>query len=596
MEHRLIKKPVASVFILIVSVFLSEKVFAILSAPSTSYGTYDVSWTESTGGQNRVYLYESVNGSEWINSRVLGNSKTFTKASGIYKYKIKSCFYEPEPDQEFCSGFSNEVIIRVITPGPDRDNDGLLDSEEDKNGNGIVDEGETNPLKADSDDDGWFDGPRNIRTKLFLTKIEAKNTQEDSEIGNDEVFVTFNHKRVPIKQNLNGYWSVGKGEALRPSIEVARRTRPPGYDNLLPYFVKVDLREDDWFDWTDDDFIIDHMLTFTDNITFKLEYKHSQRAYIFFSNDIDYTLTFRSSTEMFADPNPTDANADDDLDGISEIREFNVVRMLKGLADPTQPDIYMELDAVGEDKVPERYTKEDIVTRFAQRGYAFHLDDGVLGGGEILDSEHNVNFSGEKPNLFSYRNKHFAPERCGIFHYVLSVNKLNSEYFSYGQAEGLIKDQRGDTCYDGHGTSFLFRSDYLDHISDMESIVWIHEFGHNLGLCHLPGQNEPFVTGIIGYDPSECSANCAHYNMPNWDDTAMGSGKIQAIDREPDFHNNEWAVLDLTAIHNAPPDCSTGEVPPPPSEGIPCSKERCCGFWQDDLCFDVCMPEGKPCK
>ena len=41
---------------------------------------------------------------------------------------------------------------------PDDDNDGLLDIEEDVNGNGIVDPGETDPLNADTDGDGTDDG------------------------------------------------------------------------------------------------------------------------------------------------------------------------------------------------------------------------------------------------------------------------------------------------------------------------------------------------------------------------------------------------------------------------------------------------------
>ncbi len=40
----------------------------------------------------------------------------------------------------------------------DNDNDGLLDSEEDINGNEVVDAGETDPLAADTDNDGYDDG------------------------------------------------------------------------------------------------------------------------------------------------------------------------------------------------------------------------------------------------------------------------------------------------------------------------------------------------------------------------------------------------------------------------------------------------------
>jgi len=52
----------------------------------------------------------------------------------------------------------------IVDPGetdplnPDTDNDGLLDGAEDSNGNGSVDPGETDPLDLDSDDDGLTDG------------------------------------------------------------------------------------------------------------------------------------------------------------------------------------------------------------------------------------------------------------------------------------------------------------------------------------------------------------------------------------------------------------------------------------------------------
>jgi len=46
----------------------------------------------------------------------------------------------------------------VIKGDPDGDGDGLSDLTEDKNNNGIVDVGETDPTKLDTDSDGWCDG------------------------------------------------------------------------------------------------------------------------------------------------------------------------------------------------------------------------------------------------------------------------------------------------------------------------------------------------------------------------------------------------------------------------------------------------------
>ena len=50
-----------------------------------------------------------------------------------------------------------QVQVRQLA-SPDTDSDGLDDTEEDVNGNGVVDQGETNPNNPDSDNDGLNDG------------------------------------------------------------------------------------------------------------------------------------------------------------------------------------------------------------------------------------------------------------------------------------------------------------------------------------------------------------------------------------------------------------------------------------------------------
>ena len=55
------------------------------------------------------------------------------------------------------AGQDSSAVLDLSMPG-DRDGDGLPDKLEDKNGNGKVDAGETDPDKRDSDGDGLFDG------------------------------------------------------------------------------------------------------------------------------------------------------------------------------------------------------------------------------------------------------------------------------------------------------------------------------------------------------------------------------------------------------------------------------------------------------
>ena len=56
----------------------------------------------------------------------------------------------------------------ALVEDPDDDNDGLTDIEEDVNGNGTFDAGETNSLDPDTDDDGYCDGPVSVTIRDVL--------------------------------------------------------------------------------------------------------------------------------------------------------------------------------------------------------------------------------------------------------------------------------------------------------------------------------------------------------------------------------------------------------------------------------------------
>jgi hypothetical protein len=64
-------------------------------------------------------------------------------------------FSDPDGD-----GLTNliEYKLRLNPKKSDTDDDGIIDGNEDKNHNGVVDPGETNPADADTDDDGMPDG------------------------------------------------------------------------------------------------------------------------------------------------------------------------------------------------------------------------------------------------------------------------------------------------------------------------------------------------------------------------------------------------------------------------------------------------------
>jgi hypothetical protein len=433
---------------------------------------------------------------------------------------------------------------------PDSDQDCLADIFEDRNHNGVTDAGETNANDPDSDDDdGWLDGPCNVRTQLFLLRIECLNEQED--VGSDELFLTFNHARRPSDGDLDGSWSLEGGDTIAPLLEVARRTRGKG--QKATFSVRMDVREDDTTDFWDDDFDLDLDLAFTENQNLAIDYNDDG-----FFDTTAYRFHFTAISDWFADPNPLTAEADGDSDGLTEKVEFTTGSLLAGMSDPAQPEIYMELDSAGKDQLPERYTREDIASRFTDHGFAFHLDDGVFGGGQILASEAEVTLKGPDPSVVSLRKTSFFPNRCGVFHYVVAADVVKvGDETQFGKADRVIKDGAGNTLC-GFGDILVFKSDFFDGVSDLESIVWIHEFGHNLGLCHLPGDPEATATGKNGCTTCQAGCDCAHYSNTTWNDSAMGSGVTfpwvddfyQAIDREVDYDAKEWAAIDLRPIAN----------------------------------------------
>jgi hypothetical protein len=108
-----IPKPIAPpVFIFLAAVAaLTGRAGATLTAPSVSTGTYTVSWTEPSGGQQRAYLLQ---GSTRIT--VTGRqSRSFTNPPGTYTYRLLLCFFESETHQELCDPPSPEVTVLVTT-------------------------------------------------------------------------------------------------------------------------------------------------------------------------------------------------------------------------------------------------------------------------------------------------------------------------------------------------------------------------------------------------------------------------------------------------------------------------------------------------
>jgi len=451
---------------------------------------------------------------------------------------------------------------------PDTDGDGINDGEEDTDGDGLPDwyEDDSDPNNPDSDGDGWADGPTNVRTFLILLQIECGNEEED--IGEDELFVVVDDVRFPEDTDgLDGTWDMEEGDIIYPMIVVGRRVHSPSQP--ASYRAVIELWEDDWFDWTDDHWQT-NTINFSESGTVVV-----QRRDLHWYDDTIYDVTFVAISEYFYDPDPTHANGDIDSDGLLDSDEHELSGNLQGLSDPAFPDIFLEMDWTGEE--PEPYSKIDVVSQFFYHGYPIHLDDGDFQslnshyGGEDLSSYGEkiyLRTSGGTPSAEQIaEDGHFAPNRRGLFHYVLAVDEVG--IYDYGAATMPIQNDDGDlVCSFNRVGLQIFKSDYLDHISDMESILFMHELGHTLGLCHRPeDKNPPNVVDppiCLTLNPTNCSEcrNCSHYHVDQSSDTAMGTAVdnhwyhlwldtiIDGIDREIIYEDAEWNALNLSGIRH----------------------------------------------
>ena len=126
------------------------------SVDVTLEGAIDLSWQDTGVAQVTGYdLYKSEDGITY--TRINGDpitdtSYTITSPEASTKYYALGLVYSGSPV------VSGSVISANSIEIVDSDDDSLLDGQEDADGDGVVDSGETDPNNADTDGDGMSDG------------------------------------------------------------------------------------------------------------------------------------------------------------------------------------------------------------------------------------------------------------------------------------------------------------------------------------------------------------------------------------------------------------------------------------------------------
>jgi hypothetical protein len=247
-------------------------------------------------------------------------------------------------------------------------------------------------------------------------------------------------------------------------------------------------------------------------------------------------------------------NLDPDIDGIQNVEEY---QMRKRLADPYQPDMYIETDGMekkGLIDLQHTFFKESqqmIIERFCQHGINVYIDDGwpdspVNGGGEILPFHVNLEDVTGKQMLKFYEHN-FPDDRKGIFRYLISGYKYSGflttcDYNKYDtmQIGNNIKD------------TFMIRKAFSKRTIRLTyACNVLHELGHSLGLMPriFPGIDIIGPTGARypSMEPEDYESYQEHYegvmnykyvNNKKLFDYSDGSNGAP-------YDLNDWAVLYL---------------------------------------------------
>ncbi len=420
-----------------------------------------------------------------------------------------------KPDAD-CDGIPDDEDPTFDPNQPDADQDGLPDVYEQQNG--------LDPNSNDTDHDGWLDN-KNIRDLLLLTKVECLDEDDWIEIGSDEVYVVAEDVRFPLSSSLDNYWEMDDDTQVEPFIVVDSRTSGASTTNP-EYKTRIKIREADFtiLEKPFDDTWLSTTLDWGRNET--KEINHDQ-------DDRHYKLHFKSVVTTFMDPSPRDSSGDADKDGLLDSTEFfisnqaphlrpsteNSIEGYGGLASPTRREEFIEVDATDSDEKMPNDAKQQVASQLFYHAISPRIDDGYLHGGAILPYDEVVEFT----ELQGIKNQNQWPQRINHFKYALYVPSMGSTFSEHGRA-------------DRPGKKFMVSRTTM--IGSFSSIIFFHELGHTMSLCHTIGAKELPVTFIScptppGYDgggPNSCRPGgpdhscCQHYCGVDGDDiTAMGA-------------------------------------------------------------------------
>jgi hypothetical protein len=371
-----------------------------------------------------------------------------------------------------------------------------------------------NPLigaVADSDGDGWYDRNRNQRIELFIERIENHTGTRFA----DRPAIAID-SRVVVRNN----------ETVASNVAVTSRTignwGAPERTDALSAQLRITTGDISTSAPTTIDF-------------------HNTNA-TFTKSHNDYVIHFRTVRTLFPDPAPDNAQADGDLDGLTDKEEASINSVRRAAGDPIRKDILLIVGFTHPDWKITGKSRDLLTGAFFNRGInlsIFTEPDSVHG---ITPGQINVN--GSVPNrnhklafleAQAVRPQLVRDDVSPLYHVLVLAEELNDG--SFGRAE--VATPANDLMCRSHLP--VSGADFKEY----QAKDIMHELGHNLGLCH----------------PTESTATCPTGSIPvgerNGGLSAMGTPAesagpielmVEALNRPLDYTPGQWQNIDLTRL------------------------------------------------
>jgi len=247
--------------------------------------------------------------------------------------------------------------------------------------------------------------------------------------------------------------------------------------------------------------------------------------------------------EWIYDPFVADNHStlDPDEDGLDNLEEYLVSEWD---SDPFRDDVFVELDYMeespdGQQSILPDGSKELIRTAFNRQNIVFHLDDGCMGGTDIIPFEEMVDRSRLQTFYLDYflhgDENHW---RRGVFHYGVIVYRADFHGYVFlpdaWQISSKALEENKTIPKTKAKRDVVFGSAYM------------HELGHTFGFNPIGGHDRdsayPWQLGWWKWRPYKSCMNYGYmYKVVDYSDGSRGKNDFDDWDKER---------LDLTAFQS----------------------------------------------